>query len=149
MFIGALMGLATSIVPEGLDILRRYQEHNQELELMRLNAEIARQQAEQKMQEAELKVDAAHMTGVYDQFKAQRTANWVDKVNAMVRPAVTLAFVGLFLTAVGAIVFQAVVLGSSVAAAMTTVLPLISEYVSAILAFWFGNRQIARNRGKA
>lgn len=146
--IGALMGLGGSVIPEILGFFKRNQEHKQELELRRLDAEIAKQQAEMRLQEADLQVDHAHMQGVYEQFKNQKTDTWVDRLNALVRPVVTFAFLFMFLTALFSIIGQSIAMGAGVMSALTTMLPMIDAYFSAILAFWFGNRQIQKNKGQ-
>lgn len=145
--IGGALGMVGSVIPEIIGYFKRKQEHAQELELRRVDAEIAQQQAEMRMREADLQVDHAHMQGVYEQFKNQRTDTWVDRFNALVRPVVTFAFLFMFLTAIIAIVFQSIIMGAPIAGALTTVLPLIEGYFSAILAFWFGNRTIQKNKG--
>ena len=145
--IGALMGLGGSVIPEILGFFKRDQEHKQEIELRRLDAEIAKQQAEMRLAEADLKVDHAHMQGVYDQFKSQKTDTWVDRLNALVRPVVTFTFLFMFLSVTGALIAQTLFAGASLVTALTIVGPTIDAYFSAILAFWFGNRQIQKNKG--
>lgn len=145
--IGGVLGLFGSVIPEFLGFFKRNQEHKQELELRRLDAEIAKQQAEIRLAEADLKVDHAHMQGVYDQFKSQRTDTWVDRLNALVRPVVTFAFMLMFCSVIGSLIAQSVIAGASLVTALTVVGPTIDAYFSAILAFWFGNRQIQKNKG--
>lgn len=145
---GALAGLTTSVIPEVLDFFKRRQQHQQEIELRRLDAEIAHQQAEMRLSEMDAEVDKAHMAGVYQQFTNQKTDTWVDRLNAVVRPVVTFAFLLMFVAVLGSIVLQSVALGATVTSSLSVMLPMIDGYFSAILAFWFGNRTIQKNKGR-
>jgi len=146
--IGAATGFVTSVLPEALEFFKRRQLHQQEIELRRLDAELARQQAEMRLQEADAAVDASHMEGVYEQFRHQKTDTWVDRLNALVRPTVTFAFLAMFISVIVATVAQSIATGATVVASLSVMMPMIEAYFSAILAFWFGNRQIQKNKGR-
>lgn len=146
--LGALTGVLTAALPEGLDYFKKKQEHVQEVELMKLQAKIAETTAKSEKAVAALAADAAVNVAVYDQYSKQPTSNWVDKFNALMRPSITLAFLLLWLFCCAAFVHQAMSQGVWLASALTTFLPFTEAALSTILAFFFTNRQIQYTRGR-
>lgn len=146
MLFGAISGLLTSVLPEAIGYFKRAQDHQFELESMRVQAELAERQAALWVREAELAADTAANAGVYQFASSQRTDTWVDRLNASVRPVVTYAFVGLFLSVVASIIVQNLALGVSITNALIVVSPMIEGPTSAILTFWFGNRTLEKMR---
>lgn len=144
--ISALIGLLTAGVPELIEMFKRKQDHNMEIELMVVQAEIAAKQFEAEMYQAEMMVDAKQMEGIYRQAAEQKTDTWIDRLNASVRPVVTYAFVFMFFTMILAMIWQSMVMGAGFAGAMSAVFPLMETYLSATLAYWFGARILQKRR---
>ncbi len=145
--ISGLLGIVTGVLPELLSFWKRRQEHKQEMDLMRLQFEFATAEAEMRMREAEMAGFAAQEAGLYRQVAAQKTENWVDKLNALVRPVITIAFTVMFFSCVWALIAQHLATGAGLMAALTFVLPMIDTYFAAILGFWFGNRALRKKFG--
>lgn len=145
-FLSGLMGIVTGVLPEAIGFLKRKQEHTQELQMMEMQFKFARADAEMRLQEAEMAGFAAQEVAIHQAVANQRTENWVDRINALVRPGVTIIFVLLFLLCVWSLIIQAARSGS-VIDAFVIVMPVIDVYLAAILGYWFGNRGLRKKFG--
>jgi len=146
-FFSGLLGIVTGVLPEAIGFLKRGQEHKQELEMMKLQFEFHAAEAEMRMAEAEMAGFATQEAGLYRQVSEQRTDNWVDKLNALVRPVITILFTLMFFICIWAVVVQALALGTSMTEAFVLVMPTIDIYFAAIIGFWFGNRALRKKFG--
>jgi len=144
--VGVLTGLANAALPEALTWLKNRQAHNQEMELLKLNAELAAQQHHYDLQVAEVQADAAQMEAVYGQAAAQRTDNWVDKLNALMRPTITIMFVGMFCACVISMITTSLAAGAAVDAALLSIFPMVEGFTTHVVTYWFGRRPLDRRR---
>lgn len=144
--ISGLMGIITGVLPEAIGFLKRGQEHKQELEMMEIQFKFARADAEMRLQEAEMAGFAVQEAAIHTAVAQQKTENWVDKINALIRPGITIMFTLMFAMCVWALVVQSARSGS-VMEAFVLVMPVIDVYFAAIIGFWFGNRALRKKFG--
>jgi len=144
--VGALTGLVNAALPEALTWFKNRQAHKQEIELLRLNAELAAQQYHYDLQVAEVQADAAQMEAVYSQASAQRTDNWVDKLNALMRPTITILFVGMFCACVTAMILQSTAMGAGLQGSLLSIFPMVEGFTTHVVTYWFGRRPLDRRK---
>ena len=150
-----LLGTALSAV---VDLFQSRQRHAQELDLRRLDIELARAEAEGAAAHAAIEARAMRERAEWEAMEAsyrEATRRWskpgegwamqlVDVVRGLTRPALTWSLFAL----VGAIYF---LLGASDLAAVS-LRPRIVETVlylfTAAMLWWFGARQIEKRRSR-
>ena len=151
-----LLGTALSAV---VDFFQSRQQHAQELDLRRLDIELAKAEAEGAAAHAAIEAQASRERAEWEALEAsyrEASRRWsrpgdgrlmqlVDAVRGLTRPALTWSLFGL----VGAIYF---LLGASDFAALS-LRPRIVETVlylfTAAVLWWFGTRQIEKRRLRA
>ncbi len=150
-----LLGTALSAV---VDFFQSRQRHAQELDLRRLDIELAKAEAEGAAAHAAIEAQATREKAEWEAMEAsyrEAARRWsrpgegwamqlVDVVRGLTRPALTWSLFGL----VGAIYF---LLGASDLAAVS-LRPRIVETVlylfTAAILWWFGARQIEKRRSR-
>lgn len=143
--LSAFLGFFSSILPDLLGFLKRGQEHKQEIELVKLQAEIAAQQQSWKMEEINAHADIAETKAIYKTYKTG--INWVDAYSGTVRPTITYTLFALY-----AYVKIATLSILGTQAIIDT--PWIiwgqedQALFAATIAFWFGQRSMKKVMGK-
>ena len=99
--LGSLLGGVFRIAPEIIKWLDRKSERLHELEMLRAEMEFAKIRGEIAMRQAEAQMTVAELDAMAQALKEQgetaRKAGWfVAAISALVRPAVTYWFVGLY-----------------------------------------------------
>ena len=153
---GGATGLLGTAVSGVIDFFQSRQRHRQELDLRRLDIELAHAEAEGALAHAAIEAEAARERAEWEALEAsyrEASRRWsrpgegwsmqlVDVVRGLTRPALTWSLFAL----VGAIYF---VLGASELTA-ETLRPRIVETVlylfTAAVLWWFGARQIEKRR---
>ncbi|MEM4134316.1 MAG: hypothetical protein QXV73_03890 [Candidatus Micrarchaeia archaeon] len=156
MLIGAVVGLLSSFIPELLSMVKARQQHKQELEMLEMQLKYQREMTELKIEEAkavaqlELDKQAYQFAPTLEVKPTGKT--WLDALqiisnvyNQTVRPTIT------YLVILGWLLFkyaQFVQFGGNLQAITQVWTDIDSEFVGAIIAFWFGNRAMLRTFGK-
>ena len=154
---GGATGLLGTAISAVVDFFQSRQRHSQELDLRRLDIELAKAEAEGAAAHAAIEARSARERAEWEALEASyreasrrwsrpgegRLMQFVDAVRGLTRPALTWSLFGL----VGAIYF---LLGASDFAALS-LRPRIVETVlylfTAAMLWWFGARQIEKRRG--
>ncbi len=155
---GGATGLLGTAVSGVIDFFQSRQRHRQELDLRRLDIELAHAEAEGALAHAAIEAEAARERAEWEALEAsyrEASRRWsrpgegwsmqlVDVVRGLTRPALTWSLFAL----VGAIYF---VLGASELTA-ETLRPRIVETVlylfTAAVLWWFGARQIEKRHAR-
>lgn len=156
MLLGAVLGLVGSFVPELIKVFRERQQHKQELEMLEMQLKYQREMTELKIEEAkavaqlELDRQAYQFAPTLDVKPTGKT--WLDALqiisnvyNQTVRPTIT------YLVILGWLLFkyaQFVQFGGNLQAITQVWTDIDSEFVGAVIAFWFGNRAMLRTFDK-
>ena len=92
--IGSLLGFASSGLPAVLDHFKQKSSQKHELALMEMAAK-------HKITVAKAKADEAEISGVYQHSQTiqNNASKWIVNLSGLVRPTVTFAILGLYLTA--------------------------------------------------
>ncbi len=158
--LGAILGLAGSIVPELIKIYKDRQDKKHELEILRLQMEMQAQGHQQRLEEIVVAADlresesARQFAPVY---KPEATGRWwYDLImlltyvfNSLVRPTITYLMVGIYMTVKYAQIKMAQTSGVNFLHALVEVwTENDTMLVFLVLTFWFGGRQIMRSIGR-
>lgn len=151
MILGALLGLVGSIIPEVIKILRDRQSHKQELERLKLEIEHHQKIANIRMQEAKELASIEIDKSLYNFAtpKVELTGKtWIDAIqvlasvyNQTVRPTIT------YMVILGWLLYKYAlwqIAGGSISAIPSIWNDNDNEFVSAVVAFWFGSRAFKR-----
>lgn len=152
--LGSLIGLLGALAPRILGFFENRQNHQQELELINAHAEVqlklAKVTTDGKMAEINARADSSSELMAFAASLRPTGIRWVDALNGVVRPLLTVAFFMLY-AAVKVGQYVIIADGSSGSFAMTIV-NLWSEedwaVWAAIVTFWFGNRTFNKERGR-
>lgn len=152
MIIGALIGLAGSIIPEVVKIFKEKQDFKHEKEMLLLQIQYQKELTELKIQEARalstLELDKAsyqyapveeiQVTGnkVIDFIQA-----FAKTYNQTVRPTLTYLIVACWIIVK---IATWTTLGGSIEAIPKIWTDADNEFVSAVVMFWFGGRAFGR-----
>jgi hypothetical protein len=156
MILGAILGLAGSFIPEIIKIFKSRLEHKQELELFEMQLKYQKEMSEIKMQEARLLAQIELDKQVYQYAPITEIKvtgkTWLDALqvfanvyNQTVRPTITYIVIGAWLALKFAMWQQA---GGTLEAIPKVWTEYESDFVSAIITFWFGSRAMMRTFGK-
>lgn len=148
---GGATGLLGTLLSGALGAWQRRQKHRQEVELRRLDVEIARAEAERVERVAAVEAESEESARAWAAMEASHRAagkrwssgesGWlvlVDVVRGLIRPALTLGLVGL----VGCIYFVGLAEGSSFdeAAIRARIVDTVLYLSSTCVLWWFGSR---------
>lgn len=99
--LGGVFGGLLRLAPEAFKLFDRANERKHELALLSAEMEFAKVKGEIAMRQTEAMMTVAEMNAISGAFKEQSTTaqaggKWVAAVSALVRPAITYAFVGMY-----------------------------------------------------
>lgn len=154
--LSALLGFATSIVPEFLKQWQDKRDKAHELAMLERQAQIEATRAAANLEQAIESAMAAQAVTVQESYRVDVQANegkWVAAYSASVRPTITYAFFVLY-ALVKISQFWLLVNPSlpwqtpqTIAAAIAAIWTQEDVGIfSAVIAFWFGQRQMAKKR---
>ena len=156
MILGAVIGLVSSFIPELINIFKSRQEHKQEMEMLRMQIEaqkeITAMQIEQAKALSQIELDKQiYQYAPITDIKPTGTW-WIDAIqvvmnayNQSVRPTITYILIGCWLALKFAMWQQA---GGTLQAIPAIWGEYESDFVSAVITFWFGNRAMMRTFNK-
>lgn len=150
-----ILGFASSVVPKVLDLFKEDQDRKHELALMDRQLEIQRQIEAEKTTQVKIKADTemyqadssafeAAISAQTEAVQVDGVANWAKTLNAAVRPLLgtaVVAFIGMGLLSVW---FAQVAVAFNALCAI----PVITEMLMFILAYFMGNRSLGKPLGK-
>ncbi|MCP4653667.1 MAG: hypothetical protein GY858_09865 [Candidatus Omnitrophica bacterium] len=136
--LGGVAGFFSSLVPELLAYRRDHSDKKHELEVMRLQIEVAKHNNTSKLEEIRLVAESEEAKSLYGQAKPVSVA-WADALLVTVRPIVTYTLFLMYII-MKLIVFYKYFTGAS---------PLLwtSEdegLLCGVIGFWFGVRSMNR-----
>jgi hypothetical protein len=154
--IGALIGLAGAFLPELFKLKKSKQDQKHELEMAKLQIEAQKETSAQQLQAIEASGAATADVGAYafapvvepkteGKWWAVLLTNLVYAYNSTVRPTVTYLLLFAYLFVKKAQVKLAMAAGGDLYQAIVRVwTETDASFVSMIIVFWFGGRQILR-----
>jgi len=155
MILGAIVGLLGSFLPKAIELYKDRQDKKHELELLKLQMEQAEKMTQLHIEEAKamawLEADKqAYMIGKPEFQPTGKT--WLDAIqilsvvyNSTVRPTITYLLIGFYIIVKYAMIISLINSGTTWVEAVKVVYSSEdSEFVSAVVAFWFGSRALFR-----
>ena len=143
--LGSLLGFGTSFLPEVLNYFKRGQEQKHELQRMKMEIELMAKRSEFKIQELDKEAEIKEAEGLYKHDSVD-AGGFINALRGSVRPVITYAFFGLFVTIK---VTALISLMNLPEMQLNMALSMIWDdqtagLFSAIMAFWFGNRAVSK-----
>jgi hypothetical protein len=153
--LGSLLGFGTSFLPQVLGLFQAKQEHKNKLEMMTLQAKMAAQGIELQLQVLDKQADIAETKGLYAHDQSLDSGQFINALRGSVRPVITYAFFGLFIATKIIVMIKVMNAGGDWMQGVELVCcrgfmwdDETAGLMSAILAFWFGNRAVSKFTGK-
>tara|TARA_R110000772_G_scaffold33865_11_gene82385 strand:- start:63 stop:518 length:456 start_codon:yes stop_codon:yes gene_type:complete len=143
--LGSLIGFGSSFLPEILNFFKASQQQKHRMSMMRLETELAQQRAEMKLVELDKRADIEETKGLYEHDKSIDAGGFINALRGSVRPVITYAFFGLFVATKVVIMVKVSQSGGEWTEAVSLMWDQeTAGLMSAVLAFWFGNRAISK-----
>jgi hypothetical protein len=147
--LGSLIGFGSSFLPEILNFFKANQQQKHRMSMMRLETELAQQRAEMKLVELDKRADIEETKGLYEHDKSIDAGGFINALRGSVRPVITYAFFGLFVATKVVIMVKVSQSGGEWTEAVSLMWDQeTAGLMSAVLAFWFGNRAISKYTAK-
>ena len=144
--LGSLLGFGTSFLPQLLNVFKERQDHKNKMEEIKLRGELAAQGVELQLKVIDAQAEIEETKGLYNY--ANPTGGFAAGLAASVRPVITYMFFALFIATKVVVMMQIMADDQP----WTVGIDLLWDQetaglMSAILAFWFGQRSIAKFAG--
>ena len=148
--LGSLLGFISSAFPDLLRLWQDHQDRKHELAILDRQMEQMRLGHAQRLEEIAVEADIAESKALYRHDSRPSGVKWVDGLRASVRPVITYAFFLLFTTVKTAALYVLVnEQGLSIIQALPKIWdPETQALFAAVMSFWFGQRALAKARGK-
>jgi len=148
--LGSLLGFVSSAFPDLLKLWQDHQDRRHELAILDRQMEQMKLGHSQRLEEIGFEADIAESQALYKHDSQPSGVKWVDGLRASVRPVITYAFFLLFATVkVSALYVLVSEEGLTVIQALPQVWdPETQALFAAVMSFWFGQRALAKARGK-
>ena len=148
--LGSLLGFISSAFPDLLRLWQDHQDRKHELAILDRQMEQMQLGHAQRLEEIAVEADIAESKALYRHDSRPSGVKWVDGLRASVRPVITYAFFLLFTTVKTAALYVLVnEQGLSIIQALPQIWdPETQALFAAVMSFWFGQRALAKGRGK-
>ena len=147
--LGSLLGFGSSFLPEVLSYFKANQVQKHRMEMMQLETQLAQKRSEMKLVELDKQADIAETKGLYEHDRSIDAGGFINALRGSVRPVITYAFFGLFVATKVVIMIKVGQSGGEWTQAVELMWDQeTAGLMSAVLAFWFGNRAISKYAGK-
>jgi hypothetical protein len=147
--IGSLLGFVSSLFPDLLKLFRERQDRQHELAILDRQMEMMRSGHQQRLEEIQVQADIAESRALY-KSAVPTGVKWVDALAGTVRPVITYAFFALFAAVKGSALYVLIAVeGMLLAQALPQIWdPETQALFAAVMSFWFGQRALAKARGR-
>jgi len=150
--LSALLGFVSSAVPDLFKLFRDGKDRAHEIALLKLQIEHAREANVQQLQAIEVQAGMVEQAALNERLRDNLTGiHWVDALAGSVRPVITYAFFGLYFLVKCAQFHLLVAPSLPWQSGMTLAQAMVALWTeediaifSAVIAFWFGQRAMAR-----
>ncbi len=150
--LGTIIGLLGSFIPKILDYFKVKEDHKHELNVLNVQAEMAKSEHQYRIEEINTQADVASEQAVYKQAEAKYTGiKWIDGILALyagtIRPTITYLFMGAYILV--KVAQYHVIMMAGVTNTWNVIWKMWnSEDMAAfmtIIGFWFGGRLLKSN----
>ena len=146
--IGSLIGFGGSAIPAVIDIFKQKQDNKQELEKLKLMADLRAKGFDQDLKMYEIKgADEEHKRLIEHDIAITKSGGFIGGLQRSVRPIITYSFFGLFAAVEITLLMAAYKSGMPLDLAIQSLWDDNTQGIFAsIIAFWFGSRALEKNR---
>jgi len=148
--LGSLLGFGGSVVPGIMDHFKTKAQNKFKLEEMTHMAELRKMGFDQdvKMYEQQAS-DQEHQRLIDHDIAIAKSTGFIAGLQKSVRPVITYAFFGLFVTIEVSLLNDALDKGAELSEALNVLWDEDTKAIfAAIISFWFGSRAIDKSRSK-
>ncbi len=92
--LASIAGFVSSLIPEIVKFFKDKNDKKHELEILNKQIELTKINLSERVDEVRSSYDAAELASLYTTFKSG--VNWIDALNASVRPIMAYCFFGLY-----------------------------------------------------
>lgn len=146
--LGSLIGFLGSAFPEFLKLWREGKDREHELAILDRQMEMQKLGHTQRLEEIQIQADVVESQALYSYANRPTGIAWIEALQASVRPVITYAFFTVF--AVIKIAMLTSLVGGDGAQLLDALRIVWDEETqalfAAVMAFWFGSRQIQKMR---
>lgn len=145
--LGSLIGFAGSAVPAVLGHFENKQKQKNDLEILKVQGELAKQGVEMNLMEfRERAADDEHRRLIEHDISMQNDTGLMGALRKSVRPVITYMFFGLF-AAVKVSTLMMALESNDFNTAINMVWDEETQAIfAAIISFWFGSRALSKNK---
>ena len=145
--LGSLLGFGTSFLPQILAFFKEKQEHKNKMEELKLRGELAAQGVDLQIKVLDKQAEIEETKALYQY--ANPSSGFAAGLSASVRPVITYLFFALFIAVKVVVMLKVLQDGGDWQQGVTVLWDQeTAGLMSAILAFWFGNRSVSKFIGK-
>lgn len=148
--LGSLLGFLSSTFPDLLKLWQDRADRHHELAILDRQMEQMKLGHHQRLEAIGLEADIAESRALYQHDSQPSGVRWVDGLRASVRPVITYAFFMLFtLVKTSALIALVNEQGMTLIEALPQIWDQETQALfAAVMSFWFGQRALAKARGK-
>jgi len=145
--ISAIVGLLGSVLPSVVRLFERKAELNREIEVAKIQYNIALAAGQNQLDIANIKADVDEGESLRSYDDLSTDSSFIKALRSSVRPVVTYALFGMFLVVKGSAAYIMVKTGTDV----PTMIQAIwdgdtASLFAAVVMFWFGTRAYEKSR---
>lgn len=145
--ITAILGALTGMVPGILQLFTQKASNAQALALKQLDIQAAKDGVALQIDLANSQSDIQQQQSLYKFAADPAGVRWVDAINTLIRPYITLIFVHVWIGIELALLYYGVTKGHALPELAAAIWDSNTQAIfGAIIGFWFGNRMLTRNQ---
>lgn len=141
--LASIAGFVSSLIPEIVKLFKDKNDKKHELEILNKQIELTKMNLSEKVEEVRSSYDAAELANLYTTFKSG--INWIDALNASVRPVMAYCFFGLY-SLLKYLQYSAVITSTKGIVEYLEILWTTDDQAifAGIISFYFGQRTFSK-----
>jgi hypothetical protein len=142
--LASIAGFLTSMIPEIVKFFKDKNDKKHELDIMTIQLQLSKMKIGENLNDIKAQYDLSELSSLYGTFKSG--INWIDALNASVRPVMAYCFFGLyaFLKYVQYLSISKLINASGVIVDMLWTVDDQAIFAG-IISFYFGQRTFNKN----
>ncbi len=141
--LASIAGFVSSLIPEIVKFFKDKNDKKHELEILSKQIELTQMNLTEKVEDVRSSYDAAELANLYTTFKSG--INWIDALNASVRPVMAYCFFGLY-SLLKYLQYSAVITSTKGIVEYLDILWTTDDQAifAGIISFYFGQRTFSK-----
>jgi len=136
-------GLLSGLVPAGVGMFKNWQQHRQELTMLKTQSEIQARLGAQRLDEVQINADANALAAAYQHDTAgiDRAPTWAVAIRILQRPALSWAIVGIFIWSAAYCLLASII-------SPEDIFNRTAHFANYVLVFYFTAREMRKQSGE-